>query len=305
MHFCGVNVISIRDRSARIENCFPEVRKCKKIMSEELSEYAAPIEERKDQSINRLTKENYEATETVFIWIDILGFSAIVEDSSQYEALSSLLGKFKKKFNETSDYNASVISDGIILELNPNRYNWSNRDFTQCFDEISKKQAEFACETETLIRGGIAVGTKRYNDNGKDRSFVSNGLARAYNIESHNISWPVIGTTESQMRKLENLCSGKMNDYFCRAFDSCGKDVYFLDYFSRLEQNQRQAHYTFVVKKMEEFDKKLNEARIQNSESSSIAKIQGIRAKYMWLCKYFQKDDNDFSFPQNYQGCVL
>lgn len=274
-------------------------------MSEELSEYAIPIDEKKGQSINRLTKENYEATETVFIWIDILGFSAIVEDSSQYEALSSLLGKFKKKFNETSDYTASVISDGIILELNPNRYNWSNRDFTQCFDEISKKQAEFVCENNNLIRGGIAVGTKRLNGDENDRCFVSNGLARAYNIESHNISWPVIGTTESQMRKLESLCKGKIDDYFSRAFDINGRDLYFLDYFSRLDKSQKQTHYAFIVDQIQEFDKKLNDVKSQSSELSSIAGVQGIRNKYLWLCKYFQKDNNGFLFPQNYQGCVL
>ena len=275
------------------------------LLVQEIDKAKEMVDEEKSQSIKRLTKENYEATESVFIWIDILGFSAIVEDSSQYETLSSLLRKFKEKFNETSDYTASVISDGIILELNPNRYEWSNRDFVRCFDGISKRQAEFACENKTLIRGGIAVGTKRYNDNEKDRSFVSNGLARAYNIESHNISWPVIGTTECQMRKLETLCNGKMNDYFCRAFDPCGNDVYFLDYFSRLDEDQKEKHTTFVVNKINEYDKELNECPTSNSEPPSVARTQGIRNKYIWLCKYFQKDNNDFSFPQNYQGCVL
>lgn len=280
-------------------------RRCKGIMSEGLSEYATPIDEEKSQSINRLTKESYEATETVFIWIDILGFSAIVEDSNQYDSLSILLQKFKEKFNGTSDYFANVISDGIILELNPNRYHWSNQDFVRCFDEISKRQAEFVCENSILIRGGIAVGTKRLNDDENDRCFVSNGLARAYNVESHSISWPVIGTTESQMRRLECLCEGKIDDYFCRAFDINGSDLYFLDYFSRLDKDQKEKHTTFVVSTINEYDKELNETQHQKSPSV-VARRQGIRNKYLWLCKYFQKKDFDGSFlPPTYQGCVL
>lgn len=80
--------------------------------------------------------------ETIFIWIDILGFSALVENESKYNELLGLLKDFFESFNKL---NASAechrISDGIILKLKPNIRNVDV--VRQFFEDVMSVQKHF------------------------------------------------------------------------------------------------------------------------------------------------------------------
>ncbi len=124
-----------------------------------------------------------EIKNSIFIWLDILGYSAIVEDERKYIELSRLLKKFQELFNESDDYDSTIISDGIILRLKDASFT----DLKEIIHDIGKKQFQFIKENRYFIRGGIAVGSKIEDTDDPNSAFVSNGLARAVYIESSQI----------------------------------------------------------------------------------------------------------------------
>lgn len=216
-----------------------------------------------------IKKDDVEKKETIFIWIDILGFSKKLEDDKNYDKLADLLKEFQHKFSaETGDYNVTPISDGLIIELNPWRILWTGKDLVRCFQSIAKKQAEFLIEQKCVVRGAIAVGTRKNSEDG----FISNGLARAYKMESNSISWPIIGFLDNK-----NDCKKIRKMFQLRNMKPLGlkktkndKDqyVYFIDY---------KKHLTNDISDI----KKLIEGEIEN-ESNPL----GVKMKYKWLCHY-------------------
>lgn len=111
--------------------------------------------------------------ETIFIWVDILGFSSLVENESKYNELLSLLKDFYKSFK---DLNASAechrISDGIILKLKPNIRNVDV--VRQFFEDVMSVQKTFLLRRR-FLRGGIAVGSKFNITNIDNGFYISNG----------------------------------------------------------------------------------------------------------------------------------
>ena len=150
-------------------------------------ENAVPTSGRKKRTADELTK-----METIFVWIDILGFSQKLEIEDDYKKLKDILSSFKKHFtDETGQYEVTSISDGMLCELNPDREEWDINNVRDSLNQIAEKQASFISTFRYLVRGGICVGTRFYEEDKK--GFIGNGLSRANKIESTHICWPIIG----------------------------------------------------------------------------------------------------------------
>lgn len=204
----------------------------------------------------------YEQTTTnksIFIWLDILGFSDAVEDEEEYFKLSKLLKKFQKLFNEDNFYSSKVISDGIILQIK----NSQMKNLEDVFRSIAEKQFSFILESQQFIRGGIAVGTKF-----EDNSLISNGLARAVKIESSCVNYPVIGTNRKNIDDIKEMIH-RFNefDYFelKQTFNKRGEDLFFIDFIK-----DDRSYFSLLKSKISEFEEK-----------------PIVRDKYIWLLRYY------------------
>lgn len=139
--------------------------------------------------------------QSIFIWIDILGFSDIVEDEKKYDDLKFLLLKFRKLFDDMSLFESKIISDGIILHISKDHHKYDLRNLKKIFTEIGKKQFQFILDHKYPLRGGISVGSiLQYGSNQND--FISNGLARSYHLEATGVDWPVIATNFRYLNKV-------------------------------------------------------------------------------------------------------
>jgi len=229
---------------------------------------------------------------TIFIWLDILGFAEALENEGAYERLAELLSKFKQKFNECHSYNSHIISDGIILWLKQPSAN----TLSEVLREIGKQQFIFTLETEEFIRGGISLGSKfekrnpRESDDKENGScesdFISSGLARAVKVETKEISWPIIGTTARELNRIRQNFPGiqeSENFNLLRCFNGRGEDVYFIDFLEKSEKMLFQIN-------------------------SKIEKFKGdshVRAKYIWLLKYYIDRFGTQKFCPSIEGAVL
>jgi hypothetical protein len=222
--------------------------------------------------------DHFSEKETIFIWIDILGFkNKLKEGCKNYDELADMLSFFQEIFKEKEGlYKTTVISDGIVLELNPQREQWKFENVKECFGIIKQKQLEFILEKKCVVRGAISVGTSRYNKE-NDRNYISNGLSSAYELESKSIYWPVIGTTQQYLDKMtqlynESLESSPFKDVFERTLEPKGEDVYFLDIYSDLEGSKREVIEEIINFQLEE-----------NKNTRSVYN------KYVWLYKCMHK----------------
>lgn len=217
----------------------------------------------------------FSKKETIFIWIDILGFKDKLKDVENYDELAFLLDYFQELFKQKEGwYRTTIISDGIVLELNPNREQWDFENVKACFDDIRRKQLEFILEKKYVIRGAIVVGTSRLKKEG-DRNYISNGLSFAYELESKGINWPIIGTNSNFFNRINAMyqevgCQQPFNELFKKTLTPNGQDVYFLDVYSDLEGEER-----LIVEKI-----------IQDQlRSHQEEKDRPVYNKYIWLYK--------------------
>lgn len=217
----------------------------------------------------------FSKIETIFIWIDILGFKDKLKNIENYDELALLLDYFQDLFAQKEGlYRTTVISDGIVLELNPNREKWSFENVKACFDDIKRKQLEFILEKKYVIRGAIVVGTSRLKKEG-DRNYISNGLSFAYELESKGINWPIIGTNGNYFNQINKMyregdCQCPFKEVFKKTLTPNGQDVYFLDIYSGLEGKERS----------------IIEDIIQNQlKSHQEEKERSVYNKYIWLYK--------------------
>jgi len=236
-------------------------------------------------------KDPTDIEKTIFIWLDILGFADALEDEEAYERLAGLLYRFQQGFNECDSYNSHIISDGIILWLKKPSAN----SLSQVLREIGKQQFRFTLETEEFIRGGISLGSKfekrntirndKENVKG-ERNFISSGLARAVKVETKDVTWPIIGTTTNELNLIRKSLPGiPMTENFklLRCFNASGEDVYFIDF---LEESEKMLH--LVNSKIEQFR--------ENSK---------VRAKYLWLLKYYINRFGSQKYCPSIEGAVL
>lgn len=220
---------------------------------------------------------------SLFIWLDVLGFAEAVDDVEKYRELSELLKKFQALFVESDKYDTKIISDGLILYTKEP----TEEMISLIFKEIAEKQFEFILKNKYFIRGGIAIGSRYESDEVTDQ-FISNGLARAYSLEFSGIDWPLIATDEKNINRLKQIFRiDEANEYFGleEAFNKNGKNIYFIDF----------------IKENETYLKLLEEKIFEFKDTPSV------RNKYVWLLRYylhrFENTRNDID--ESLKGIVL
>lgn len=212
--------------------------------------------------------------ETIFVWVDILGFSDSLNDDSKYEELSVLLNRFSELFSSTEMQSVAKcikISDGMILQLDSKIK--SPESIKKFFKRIISSQQRFL-NSGYFIRGGIAVGSKYDAD---EKNFISNGLSRAYKLESNDITWPIIGTDENNLERMKKLYdSYDFAQCLTPTYSKSGKKVYYLDPFLDLDAQSQQTIYKNINKKITEYE---------NNPS--------VQQKYFWIQKAMEKINTD------------
>jgi len=233
-----------------------------------------------DTKINLSDKT--KSTNSFFVWLDILGYSAAVEDETKYVELSRLLKKFQDLFNESDRYNSTIISDGIILEI----YSTNFEGLKKVFQDIGEKQFQFIKDNKYFIRGGIAVGSRLEDRKDRNNAFVSNGLARAVYIEASKIDWAVIGTDKNNIDKMRQIFKIDDKDEFfdlrC-SYNNKGEEIYFIDFIEHDKD-----YYQLVDKQRDIY-----------------CKEHPIRNKYIWLLRYYHHKYHDGDMHSSLKGVIL
>lgn len=220
---------------------------------------------------------------SLFIWLDVLGFAEAVDNVEKYRELSELLKKFQSLFVESNKYNTKIISDGLILYTKEP----TQEVISLIFKEIAEKQIEFILKNKYFIRGGIAVGSKYESEDITDE-FISNGLARAYNLESSSIDWPLIATDEKNIYRLKKMFKiDKEKELFGleKAYNKNGKTIYFIDFIK-----ENKIYLKLLEEKIFEFEK-----------------TPSVRNKYVWLLRYYlhKYENNKKDIDESLKGIVL
>jgi hypothetical protein len=219
---------------------------------------------------------------SIFVWLDILGYSAAVEDEKKYGELAQLLKKFQELFNESDRYNSTIISDGIILEI----FDTNFKGLKDVFQDIGKKQFQFIQENKYFIRGGIAVGSKLEDMGNKNNAFVSNGLARAVYIEANKVDWAIVGTDKNNIEKIRQMFKIDDEEEFfdlkC-SYNNKGEEIYFIDFIE-----EDISYYQLV-----------------DSQRESYREVHSIRNKYIWLLRYYHHKYHDSDMHSSLKGVVL
>lgn len=218
---------------------------------------------------NAANKSNIEP-ETIFVWIDILGFSALVENESKYNELLGLLKDFFESFNKLNvSADCHRISDGIILKLKPNI---RNADVVRrFFEDVMCVQKTFLLR-QRFLRGGIAIGSKFNMANLDNGFYISNGLARAYNLESNSVTWPIIGTNERFLDEMCSIYGENVKDMFDVAYSENKDKIYYLNFYKMLSGKELNEVYKNIL------------VNISNTE-----KNPRVQHKYIWIQKMLEK----------------
>ncbi len=227
---------------------------------------------------------------SVFIWIDLLGFSALVENPNAHEKLIGHLRSFRDIFWNDSDYDSKILSDAILLQIKEYHHRNSHSRFIEILKDIGKRQFRFMLDNQVAMRGGIAVGQQLKFDRG-EHGYISTGLARSYHVESGDIDWPVIATNTQylkEIRKIFNKPDESEQFGLTHAFNKGGDDIYFIDFVQLADTAQEIESYERFVKIMlEQYDGKPQ-----------------VRNKYIWLLKHLAKV-KDSSIPEKWLKSIL
>lgn len=209
----------------------------------------------------------------LYVWLDILGFSDILDKQDSYKELIELLKDFRNKFEGIELTKKTLtISDGIVLifELNDNI-----NSLNEIFKNIAKIQEEFVLEKNYFLRGGMAVGTIEENEQDDGLKYlISNALSKAYNLESKFVKYPVIATNESEIKKLNQL-------YFAEeGIEQFG----LLKSYSTSSKSEKKEHIYFI-----DF---ISDKRFESILKVGLKKHQSspqVLEKYIWLYRYYNQ----------------
>ena len=220
--------------------------------------------------------------ESLYIWLDLLGFSNELEKRENKEGLSKKLEIFRTTFSNISE-KTMYLSDGILISIDILRTPWDIDKIGNIFKQLAEGQMNFFINHYEIIRGGIGVGETISDDNWKKSKFISRGMAKAYALESKKISWPIIGMDEDVLDVLcqkTKVSKERALEYFHSApsVNAAGDTIYFIE-FAKQIKNINQNHKTkikiYFYNKFEEFEKKEYPNKV--------------RLKYIWLYKYFKQ----------------
>lgn len=220
--------------------------------------------------------------ESLYIWLDLLGFSSELEKRENKEVLSNKLEIFRSTFSNISEKKMHL-SDGILIAIDILRTPWDIEKIGKIFKQLAEGQISLFVNHERIIRGGIGIGESISEDNWKKSKFISRGMAKAYTLESKKISWPIIGMDEDVLKELcqkTNVSKERALEYFHSApsVNAAGDTIYFIEFAKQIEninQNHKTKIETYFYNKFEEFEKKEYPNKV--------------RLKYIWLYKYFKQ----------------
>lgn len=209
-------------------------------------------------------------TKYLYVWIDILGFSDILDKPTRYKELIDLIKAFREKFDNMQFTTKTLtISDGIVLIF---KLNNNDKELRRIFENIAKVQEEFIIDKEYFLRGGMAIGTIEENERDDNLKYlISNALSKAYNFESKFVKYPIIATNEDEIKKLRKYLKidkdlenfGLLKSY--SDLSNLGKDnyLYFIDFINNIK-----------------FETILKNNLLKHQSSPKILE------KYIWLYRY-------------------
>lgn len=232
-------------------------------------------------------------SESLYIWLDILGFSKEIESSNNKAELSETLELFRKIFSDISNKTVSV-SDGILIVLDIPVQKWDIDSLQEVFLKLAIRQLDFFIKNQRVIRGGIGIGCPINKDDWDRGRYISNGMTKAYSLESNFISWPIIGMDKlsiDKMRQKTGIVIEKILDYLnlAESVNEDGDKIYFLRFI------ESKPDYIQIYKKQIEmfFYNKFE-----------VEKVSGrVLLKYIWLYKYF-KQVWEINLD-NYEGWII
>lgn len=230
--------------------------------------------------------------DSIFIWLDILGFSNELEHLEKYKNLRDVLDNFRSLF-KSSEWEDVSVSDGILIEIPFSNHFWHTENVVDLFKEIAKRQIKFLLKNDYVLRGGISVG-KTIDKTDKDLGcYISDGMAGAYSLESKKVSWPIIGIDDSSLVKLRERCDCDEKEMFGlkTTVNETGLKIHFLDYAAVVDYSE-----VYLEKIDHLLKKKISE--LNESKNSRVL------LKYIWLYKYFNESWG-LEIPESYKGWVL
>ena len=221
-------------------------------------------------------------SESLYIWLDLLGFSKELEKSGNKEDLSKNLEVFRSTFRNVSK-KVMHLSDGIFIAIDIKRKPWDINRIREIFTQIAECQINFFIDQQQIVRGGIGIGETINENNWKESKFVSRGIAKAYRLESTKISWPIIGMDQDVLNELSKNFNASQDQILkvlnlSTSVNEVGDTIYFIDFanqIKKMDPSYKQKVEMYFYNKIDEFEKK---------EYSN-----KVRLKYIWLYKYFKK----------------
>ncbi len=221
----------------------------------------------------------------LYIWIDILGFGDKLKRGNEdiFDDLFRKREKLAKKFTNEGDIQSEVIlliSDSLLIVCDLDRI-----EPRKLFDNLARLQIEFILEEKEFMRGGMAVGRvsqaklkelREKNNNRIEEVFlISDGLVKAYELESKNVLWPVVATTDEvldEIRKVNHIDDVNESFDLERVRGTNHGVIYIVDFLKYLEDEDKRNDFEYLL--WENLKKFENNKRVFD--------------KYMWLLEYYQ-----------------
>jgi hypothetical protein len=234
--------------------------------------------------------------ETLYFWLDILGFSD-KSQNKEYEELLKLLRKFHNTFVESEAWDVRIISDGLLLKI---RRSQRTEDLPALITSVGNLQLKYILENKEFIRGGFALGSdlensKEYGD------IITNGLSKSVKIENRSIDWPIIGTSKKEFETIRNYYSLSSNETFGMqpCFNSVGEDIVYIDFLAKANEVQIIEYGRVLSLKINHFADKKKEKNVDER------RICHILQKYCWLYKHLLTYRPDSRIPDIWDRVLL
>lgn len=248
------------------------------------------------EPVSDIIDVTFNESESLYIWLDLLGFSKELEKSGNKEDLSEKLEAFRSSFRNISN-KVMHLSDGILIAIDITRKPWNINSIRGIFTQIAEGQINFFVNQQQIVRGGIGIGETINEDNWKASKFISSGMAKAYGLESKKISWPVIGMDQDVLSELSKNFNASQEQILkllnlSTSVNEAGDTIYFIDFAKQIQKTEssyKQSVEMYFSNKIDEFEKNVYPNKV--------------RLKYIWLYKYF-KQSWGIDIP-NYKEWVL
>jgi len=163
----------------------------------------------------------------------------------------------------------------------------------------------FILEQKKVLRGAISIGdvsinlyNKYRNEKSKKEEFqdiflISNGLVKAYIMESKDIKWPIIATTYDVLEEIRNILkiNNETEQFDLKKINGTNHVyLYMIDFLSNIDNNET-VYEDFLLQQLNEYSRK----------------DKKIFEKYYWLLKYSEKryDINQEHFNEFNNGVLI